>query len=149
MVRGIWLPLLHAVTPSIDGDHLRMVKKPIEKSGCKHFISPKNCPPSCKAGVGGENNRTMLVASCYQLKKVMSLLKRELGIAYLIDNQHIGRYVATETLTYQPWVRGSIKRLCKLRKRRKEHRVTCGEGSPSQRETQVRFPDSWRSQKDD
>src|SRR5712692_5251695 len=47
------LTILHAVAPTINRDHLGMMKQPVEERRGKHLVS-EQLSPGGKAGVGGE-----------------------------------------------------------------------------------------------
>jgi hypothetical protein len=78
--------LFHAVTAAIDGDHLSVVQEPVQQGRGQHLVSQQVSPVG-KARIGGQNDRTMLVARRDQLKEVVSLLLRQLGVADFVDEK--------------------------------------------------------------
>ncbi len=51
-----------------------MMKQPIEQCRGKNLVSSEQISPSSKAGIGGQNDLSMLITSGDQLEEVMSLL---------------------------------------------------------------------------
>src|SRR6266566_2793965 len=64
--------VLHAVAATINGDDLGMMQEPVEQGRGKHLVS-EQLSPSGKAGVGGEQDGAMLIASGDQLKEMVRL----------------------------------------------------------------------------
>jgi hypothetical protein len=74
-----------------------MVKEPVKQCSGKNLVSQKAAPIG-KAGSGGQQNRAVLIARGDQLKEMMCLSGRKLGLAHLVDHQHTWGAVATEAL---------------------------------------------------
>src|SRR6185437_15113092 len=55
------LPLLHAVAATIDRNHLRVMKQPIEQCRSKDLIPTEQPSPSSKAGIRRQDDRSMLI----------------------------------------------------------------------------------------
>src|SRR6266568_3110974 len=64
--------VLHAVAATMNGDDLGMMQEPVEQGRGKHLVS-EQLSPSGKAGVGGEQDGAVLIASGDQLKEMVRL----------------------------------------------------------------------------
>src|SRR5258707_1710698 len=93
----------HAIAGSIDWNNLSIIKEPVEQCSGKNLIS-KKAAPFGKTGVGGEQDRAMLIARGHQLKEMMSLFGSQFAVPDLIDDQHAGRGVASQPLPHQTWI---------------------------------------------
>src|SRR5579875_2230765 len=104
MVFRFGLTLFHAITAARNGEDLCMMKEPIKQRCGKNLVSSQQMAPLRKAGIGGQNNRAMLIACSNQLKEMPSLFLRQSGVAHLINDQETGHDVAAQALTLQPWI---------------------------------------------
>src|SRR5712692_6778453 len=138
--------IFHAVTGSRNGNDLRMMKEPVKQCGGKNLV-PQQVAPVGKARVGGQQDRAMFVASRHQLKEMMGLGWRQFGVADFIDHQHTGGGVATQPLAHQTRIRGALQGLSQVGQGRKERGIACGQGLDRERQTEVCFPHTRRSQK--
>jgi len=129
-------------------DCLRVVQEPVEQGRGQHLVS-QQISPVRKAGIGGQNNRPVLVASGDQLEEVVSLFLREFGVTHFIDDQQTGRDVATQTLAHEARMRGTLQDLCQLCQGGKEHRMSGGECPVRQGQAQMRFSCAGRAEEDD
>lgn len=84
-----------------------MVKEPIEQSGGKDLVA-EQASPLGKAGIGGQNDRSMLIPRRDQFKEVASLLLRQFGVANLIDDQQTGHNLAAQALPLESRVRSTL-----------------------------------------
>src|SRR6266567_766018 len=100
--------VLHAVAPAINGDDLGMMQEPVEQGRGKHLVS-EELSPSGKAGVGSEQDGTVLIARGDQLKEMVRLSCCEFGVAHLINHQHAWGGVATKPLTHQAGIGGRLQ----------------------------------------
>ena len=91
----------------------------------------------------------MLVASRHQLKELVRLSWRQFGIADLIDDQHTGAGVATQALAHQTRIGSTFQGLRQVRERGEERRIAGGQCLDRERQTEVGFPRTRRSQKQD
>jgi hypothetical protein len=80
---------LQAVAVATDGDHVAVVEKPIENSGCHHGIA-EHGPPFSDTAIAGEQNRASLVTTTDELKEKMRGVGFERQVAQLVDDQQLG-----------------------------------------------------------
>src|SRR2546421_11400850 len=66
--------IFHAVAATIDGDDLRMMQEPVKQCRGENLISQQTSPGR-KAGIGGQQDRAMLIAGGDQLKEVVRLAR--------------------------------------------------------------------------
>ena len=71
--RTIGLAFFHAVTTTVNGEHLRMMQQPIEQRRGKDLISSQEIAPPSKASIGSQHDRSMLIAGSNQLEEVDEL----------------------------------------------------------------------------
>src|SRR5260221_13636569 len=89
---------------------LRMMKEPVKQRGRKDLIAQEAAPVG-KAGIRGQPDRAVFVASGHQLKEMVGLGRRQVGVAYLVDHQHTGGGVAAQPLAHQTRIRGALQGL--------------------------------------
>src|SRR5205823_9854617 len=65
-------PIFHSVAAAINGNHLRMMKQPVEQRAGQNLVSEQAAPLG-KTRIGGQQDGAMLIASGDQLKEMVRL----------------------------------------------------------------------------
>ena len=118
-----------------------MMKQPVEQRCGKNLV-PQQAAPLAETRIGGKPDGAVLIASRDQLKEMVGLSRRELGVSHLVNHEHTGGRVATKPLANQARIRGRIQCLSQLRQRGKQGRIPRGEGFDRKRQAEVCFSPS-------
>ncbi len=120
-----------------------MMKQPVEQRSGKDLV-PQEAAPLGKAGVGGQQDRAVLIASGNQLEEVVCLSRRKFRVSNLVNHEHTWGGVATKPLANQTGIGSGIQRLSQMREGRKQGGIPCAQGFHRECQTQVRFSPSIR-----
>src|SRR6266446_998998 len=140
--------IFHAIAAAIDGDNLSMMKQPVEQCCGKNLVS-QEATPLGKPRVGGKPDRAVLIASGDELKEMMRLSGRKLGIAHLVDHENTRGGIATQPLANQARIGSGVQRLGQVGQGGKQSRIARSPRLDRERQAEVCFPNPWRSQEDD